>query len=139
MGKKRLSTKEKKALIERISDVLKEKKYIVFAYIFGSFVCEEDFNDIDIGIFILEPQKSPLSLELEMELELEEIVYMPVDVRIINHAPLPFIYHILKEGILIVDRNSLSRADFEGLVYKKYFDSQHLRREYLKEIINATI
>jgi len=140
---KKLSREEKEILIKRISDILKSKEYILFAYIFGSFTSENSFKDIDVGIFIsrktnsLILSESPLRLELELECELEDTIYIPVDVRIINDAPLSFIYNVLKNGIVIVDKDKSQRADFEGLIYKKYFDFQHLIKEYLRGIINA--
>lgn len=140
MKKRRLSIKEKEILVEKISNVLKAKEHIIFAYIFGSFVSEESFKDIDIGIFISNSEIKPsLTQELEMEGELEDAIHIPVDVRIINKAPLSFIYNILKNRIIIVDNNKSLRADFEGLVYKNYFDFQYLRKEYLREIINAPV
>lgn len=140
MRKRRLSREERGYLIERIAATLKEKEYVLFAYIFGSFALGESFNDIDVGIFISgERLNSPLRLELEMERELENAVRIPVDIRIINNAPPSFIYNVLKSGLVIVDNNKSLRADFEGLVYKKYFDFQHLRNEYLREIINAPL
>lgn len=138
--KRRLSRKEKDALIGKISDILKTKEDMTFAYIFGSFVSEDYFKDIDIGIFISSQRLiSPLRIELEMESELQDAIHIPVDVRIINNAPLPFVYNILKSGHLIADKNQALRSDFEGLVYKKYFDFRHLRNEYLREIINAPV
>ena len=64
---------------------------------------------------------------------------MPVDVRILNKAPISFVYHVIKDGIIVVDKNSDLRADFEGLTCKKYFDFRHLRIEYLKEVANAPV
>lgn len=140
MHKKRLSAKEKEVLNEKISDVLKAKEYIIFAYIFGSFASEDSFQDIDVGIFTSGVNdRSPLRLELEIEADLEDAIHIPVDVRIINNAPLSFIYNILKNKIVIVDNDKSLRADFEGLVYKRYFDLQHLRNEYLREVINAPV
>jgi predicted nucleotidyltransferase len=140
MRKRRLSTKEKEVLAEKISDILKAKEYILFAYIFGSFVSGDGFKDIDIGVFISGAEgKSPLKLELKLEGEIEHAIHMPVDIRIINNAPSSFIYNILKGGTVIVDKNKSLRSDFEGMVFKKYFDFQHLRNEYLREIINAPL
>jgi predicted nucleotidyltransferase len=107
MRKRRLSTKEKEVLAEKISDILKAKEYILFAYIFGSFVSGNGFKDIDIGIFISDVEgKSPLKLELKLEGEIEPAIHMPVDIRIINNAPSSFIYNILKG-----DRNKSLRSD----------------------------
>lgn len=138
--KKKLSAEEKKILIEKISNILKAKEYIVFAYIFGSFASEDSYKDMDVGIFVSGAGDiSPLRLELKMEDELEDIIHIPVDVRIINSAPLSFVYNILKNGIIIVDNNRSLRADFEGLIYKKYADFRYFRREYLREIRNAPV
>jgi len=140
MRKRRLSIKEKEVLTEKISDILKAKEYILFAYIFGSFVSEDGFKDIDVGVFISSVEsKSPLKLELKLEGEIEDAIHISIDIRIINNAPSSFIYNVLKGGIVIVDSNKSLRSDFEGLVYKKYFDFQHLRNEYLREIINAPL
>ena len=67
------------------------------------------------------------------------LIRMPVDVRILNRAPISFVYQVIKGGITIADKNKDLRADFEGLTLKKYFDFQHLRNEYLKEVANAPI
>jgi predicted nucleotidyltransferase len=140
MRKKRISAKEKEILTERISDILKAREYIVFAYIFGSFVSEDGFKDVDIAVFTSGVEgESPLELELTLEGEIGHAIHIPVDIRIINDAPVSFIYNVLKGGIVIVDNNKSLRSDFEGLVYKKYFDFQHLRNEYLREIKNAPL
>lgn len=138
MQKKKLDIKEKEHFIGRVSEILKTKRYILFAYIFGSFVSGDAFNDIDIGLFIDDKKsKSTLKIELELENELEESLHVPFDVRIINNAPLSFVYNILKNKIVILDKDKNLRTDFEGLIYKKYFDFKHFRREYLREIISA--
>jgi len=139
MSKRRLSKGEKEDLIEKISDILKEEGFVLFAYIFGSFASDSDFKDIDIGIFVSGESRSSLELELDLEGKIEDIIHIPVDVRVMNNAPPYFIYNILKEGVIIVDRDKSIRSDFEGLIYKKYFEFQHLRNEYLREIINATV
>jgi len=140
MRKRRLTLIEKKVLIEEISGILKKKEYILFAYLFGSFISTDVFKDIDIGVFISGAEsKSLLKLELMLEGEVEDAIHLPVDIRAINNAPLSFVYNMLKGGIVIVDNNKHLRSDFEGLVYKKYFDFQHIRNEYLREIINAPL
>lgn len=138
--KRVLTAEEKKHLIGRITTILQAKEYIVFAYIFGSFTSGKSFNDIDVGIFISgEKPESFLTLELEMERELGDALHIPVDVRTINTAPLSFTYNVLKSGVVILDNDKSSRTEFEGLICKKFFDYKHLRNEYLREIINASV
>ncbi len=138
--KRRVIKEEKECIIKKISTKLNELMYIKFAYIFGSFMKEKEFSDIDIGIYIEEKEINDyLDIELDLEEELQSIINLPVDVRIINHAPLSFVYHVIKEGVLILERDTLKRSDFESLIFKKYFDFSHFRREYLKEVVNAPI
>jgi predicted nucleotidyltransferase len=139
MKKKSVSSEKKEIIIKKISDRLHSRDDILFAYIFGSFMSEDGFKDIDIGIFIHNKKPSPLKIELDMENEMEGIIHLPCDVRVINNAPPSFAYNVLESGRLIVDKDSDLRADFEGLIYKKYFDLRHLKREYLREITNAPV
>ena len=138
MQKKTMTRKEKDRLIEKVSGLLGEKEHILFAYLFGSFVTSESFQDIDIAVYVRDGARS-VALELDIERDIENALQMQVDVRIINNAPLSFIYNVLKNKILAVDRDKAFRADFEGLIYKEYFDYLHLRKEYLREILNAPV
>jgi len=135
-----LCANEKEDIVKKITSVLRNRGEIVFAYIFGSFHVSQEHNDIDIGVFTnIKNHTSYLGMELEMEAELGDLLHRPVDVRIMNIAPLPFIYNILKSGTVILDTDKSMRSDFEGLIYKKYFDYKHLRDEYLREILHAPV
>jgi predicted nucleotidyltransferase len=136
---KKVEQNEREAIIQKLSQTLEDKNDIIFAYLFGSFNSQESFHDIDIGVFISLNEPKVLEIELELERELGDMIHMPVDVRIMNEAPLSFNYQVIKGGITIVDKNKDMRADFEGLVFKKYFDFQHLRNEYLREVASAPI
>jgi hypothetical protein len=74
MHKRKLSNRDKQDLINTISNIFRTKKDIVFAYIFGSFISKDEFQDIDIGVYIynIEPA-TILKSELELERELEDI------------------------------------------------------------------
>ena len=140
MSKKQISQQQKQSIIKGIASRLKKRKNIIFAYIFGSFAQEEKFSDIDIGVFVSEKiSQEPLNYEFDLEEEIQSFTHLPVDVRIINHAPLSFVYHVIKEGILIIDKDAGKRADFEGIIFKKYLDFAFFRRRYLKEVPNAPI
>lgn len=140
MHKRKLSDRDKQDLINKISHIFRTKKDIVFAYIFGSFISKDEFKDIDIGVYIYNIESATiLKSELELERELEDIIRIPADVRIINNAPISFVYNILRNKIVILDNNIDLRSDFEGIVLNKYFDIQYFRKEYLREVVNASI
>ena len=79
--------------------VLKRRNEIEFAYLHGSFL-EGDFRDIDLAIYLnkLKTKKDALEYELALERELENIVNIPVDVRVLNNAPLSFRFNTIKGG-----------------------------------------
>jgi predicted nucleotidyltransferase len=131
---------EKDKIINVITNVLLENNNIIFAYIFGSFILKDNFKDIDIGIYISDIKKiNILNLEFEIEKKLEDLLRQTFDVRAINKAPISFVYNILKNKKIIIDKDSSLRADFENIIYKDYFDLQYLHNEYLLEIRNASI
>jgi len=140
MTKKQISKKEKQLIIERISSQLNKRKQIIFAYIFGTFAQDEKFADIDIGVFVREENSiKSLNFEFNLEEEIKTFTHLLPDVRIINQAPISFLYQVIKKGILIIDKDTARRADFEGMIFKKYLDFAFYRKQYLKEVINAPI
>lgn len=131
---------EKAQIVNVIQHVLAEKEEILFAYIFGSFVDREVFRDIDVALYLQDPRRMDvLRFELALEEELQKRVHLPCDVRAINDAPLGFVYHVLAKKILVLDRDTELRAQFESLVLREYFDFRHLLQEYLKEAKNAPV
>jgi hypothetical protein len=135
-----LPNKAKEKLIVKISSFLgRQREEIVIAYLFGSFVKSESFSDIDIGLVMRSEPDQPLNLELALENQLEKIVKFPVDVRILNKAPLAFSQNVFRAGRVILDRDPNFRADFQGKILKQYFDFAPFRRRYLQEVTNAPI
>jgi uncharacterized protein len=112
---------------------------ILAAYVFGSFAREEAFKDLDVAVFLDYPPAAPLEFELKLEGDLEKLLRMPVDVRILNHAPQPFQYTVIYEGVLLLDQDPDRRAAFEGNIIKQYLDFSRFRRRSLKEFIHAEI
>lgn len=142
----------KNIIVERLTRCLSEKKEILFAYLLGTFLTRDDFKDIDIGIY-LDPQKIPgipgsdtLRYELELAVEMEdrikpgEIVkrYIPVDIKVINDAPVTFRYSVTK-GKILFSKDENIREDFVCRTWQEYFDFQYILDTYYKEVIHARI
>ena len=135
-----LPKKQKEKLIVKISSILtRHHEEVVVAYLFGSFVKSESFSDIDTGLIMRSEPDQPLNFELTLENQLEKIVKYPVDVRILNKAPLAFSQNVFRTGRVILDRDPNFRADFQGKILKEYFDFAPFRRRYLQEVTNAPI
>ena len=135
-----IDSQKKAEITQKTVRLLKRHcKAMAAVYVFGSFVTDKLFSDIDIGILLVESDRKTLNAELELESQLEKIIKYPVDVRILNTAPLSFVRHVIKNGRLIVDIDPTFRSDFESLTARKYFDFSRFRKRYLKDVCNAPI
>jgi hypothetical protein len=140
MLKRSIKHSQKLSIIEVISSYLiGQRGGISIAYLFGSFITGESFSDVDLGVLTESELERPLNFEIDLENELEKLIKYPVDVRILNGAPLSFCQDVIRHGRVILDRDPNLRSDFEGKVLKKYFDFSRFRRRYLAEVINAPV
>ena len=135
-----LSKDNKESLVDKISTFLTEyQKEIIAVYLFGSFLTEHHFSDIDIGILSIRNISQPLDFEIALESKLEKITGYPMDVRLINQTPLAFSQNVIKTGRVIVDMDPNKRAEFQGRILKEYFDFSRYHKRYLKEVVNAPV
>lgn len=133
--------KEKKEIIKRdIVDEINKHSGILFAYLHGSFVACKRFSDIDVAIYLREVPDTILDYELDMEIALGNAVDgIPVDVRILNGAPLSFRYNVVKSGVPLVVKDDDERAEFQERTVAHYFDFAPFRALYLKEAFGLAV
>ncbi len=131
-----ISQKEKERIREELTQRISEQDEVLFAFIFGSF---EDgagnmpFRDIDVGIFIKEiGLKEAVYYALDLSQHLSSSISYPVDVRIINEAPIPFLFHVI-QGKLIVNKDDDLTSDFMENVIRRYLDMKPLLHMAAKE------
>ncbi|MGD8666603.1 MAG: nucleotidyltransferase domain-containing protein [Desulfobacterales bacterium] len=139
-SKHSLKPDQKDKLVSTISSYLEQNcKEIVAAYLFGSFITQRLFSDIDLGILTAGDSTEALNFEIDLENRLEKIVKYSVDVRVLNRAPLSFCRNVIRHRKVILDREPNLRADFEGQILKQYFDVAYFQRQYLQEVGNAPL
>ena len=135
-----LSRSDKEKVIQIISSHFSQQYDEIFSvYIFGSFISERHFSDIDIGIITAMDLSKPPDFELKLENRLEKLIKYPVDIRILNRAPISFSQNVFRTGRVIIDKNPNMRADFQGRILKQYFDFSPFRQRYLQEVTNAPV
>lgn len=134
----RKTSKDKDKIIQELRNRLAQEKNIVFAYLHGSFLEKNDFNDIDIAIFLDKKTTvpNPVDFEIFLSLKLEKSLNVSVDVKILNFAPLSFRYHATK-GKLILDGDEAIREDFLCRTWSEYFDFKPVSKIYLREAIGV--
>lgn len=118
---------------------MSQNRTIIFAYVHGSFLEQENFNDIDIAVYLdnkTEANSDPAGLEISLSLELESRIQHPIDVKFLNAAPLSFRYHATK-GRLILSRDENTREEFLCRTWSAYFDFMPVSKIYLQESVIA--
>jgi predicted nucleotidyltransferase len=137
----------KRILSEKLTRCLAEKKEILFAYVLGSFLTRDDFEDIDVGIF-LDPQRIPgidtLRYELELAVEMEKHLkpgemfkrYVALDFKVVNDAPVTFRYSV-SAGKLLFSKDEKAREEFVCRTWQEYFDFKYILDTYYREVVNA--
>jgi uncharacterized protein len=131
-----ISQKKKKRVSEELTKMIYKQEEILFAFIFGSFqdaAGNMPFRDIDVGIFVKETgPKEAVYYALDLSQHLSSSVSYPVDVRIINEAPIPFLFHVI-QGKLIVNKDDDLTSDFMENVIRRYLDMKPLLHMAAKE------
>ncbi len=128
---------DKEKLLKLLKEVFAKDDRVIFAYIYGSFVKEQFFRDIDIGIYIKNSEENPLVISPDIKTQLSRVVKREnmdltadqFDVQIINQAPFTFLKRVFKEGILLVDRDPELRTDLVEYVSSKYRECTGLLAE----------
>jgi hypothetical protein len=132
-----LSDTEKMEVLKKISAFLSQQAEIVFAFLYGSFLREKFFRDIDIGTFVksIDPEEY-FNFENSQAYQLEQKLgfLLPMEVKIINQAPISFRFEVIR-GTLLFSRDEALQADFMEATARKYLDMGPVRRHYLREAI----
>jgi hypothetical protein len=134
-----ITGQEKEDIYRRIEHILEKYSNLKFAYVHGSFVSQEKFRDIDVAIYLKSVPAEILPMELDLEERLYNIVQYPIDVRILNGAPLSFRYNVIKYGKRIAVTDDDARCDFEEATVSNYFDFAPYRKKYLQEALGRGV
>jgi len=126
-------------ITKKIKEIIRSEKEILFAYLHGSFLEKEKYRDIDMGVYLDEKKIMGIDIvdyEIALSLKLEKKLRMPVDVKVINFAPLSFKYNV-SCGLLLFSRDESKREEFLSRTWGEYFDFLPVSKIYLKEVLSA--
>lgn len=116
------SFNEKDRLIESIYIFFKKRQGVLSCYLFGSFAKGDVGHDIDIGVFTTKRLDGfRIGTELERFL-FEKDLKIPVDLRILNDAPVYVKYEVIKEGIRIYTSSLDDVVELEARIISEYLD-----------------
>lgn len=94
----RLSPEEKAEIADKLRGLLSGLEEVSLAMLYGSFLKEYPFRDIDVAVYIGSGDVDQLDYKLKLETRLSEYLRYPVDVKILNNAPSWFTRRVLEDG-----------------------------------------
>lgn len=120
-------------LQQRIVDVLGDRTDVTAVYLFGSTArgTAADRSDVDVAVlFDAAPPSTLDAAPLVLEGELERALGRPVDLVVLNVAPVDLRIRALRDGQLLVDRNPAVRIAFEVRTRNEAFDLEPVLARY---------
>ena len=128
---------ERERIRRTLVTVLESVPDVEFAWLHGSFLAADKFRDIDIGVHLSATAEVRVQRGLELAVRLDQEIGFPIDVRVLNDAPVTFLFHVFREGRLLLSRNDEGLADLMERTVREYLDAAPLLRQATIEAYGA--
>ena len=113
-------------LVPRLRERLeREPEPLIAAYLFGSRGRGEarEGSDVDLALLYRTPPEPRLDAPpRRLADELERDLGLPVDLVVLPVAAPDLVHRVLRDGIVLLDRDRAARIDFEVRARNQYFD-----------------
>lgn len=109
---------------------------IVFAVLYGSAVDRENYRDLDVGVWVdraVVPPSRDIDYAFGLIDVLEPLSPVPVDVRVVNDAPLPFRYNVSRGQALVVNDPTVW-YEFLERTWDEWWDFEPVAMQYLRDL-----
>ena len=133
------AVQDREALTEALRRHLEARPEIVFAVLHGSFVAGGSYRDIDVAVWVTPAERSDTGWHryaIDLGVELTVALDAPIDVQVLNEAPLGFRYHALS-GRLLVARDEEFFHNLRERTWDDYFDFLPFARENLRGLLRG--
>lgn len=124
-------------VVHVLTAALEAEPDLEFAWLHGSFLGGGGFHDIDVGIHLNAAADVRSRRALDLGLLLDRDTGFPVDVRVLNDAPVTFLFHVFREGRLLLSRHDERLADLMERTVREYLDMEPLLRRATIEAYGA--
>jgi len=111
-----------------------EDQGLVCAYLFGSAARGEERagGDVDVGVLFADaPSRTVAGLHLDLADRLNGALGgRRVDLVVLSRAPVDLVHRVLRDAVLLLERNRSARIRFEVRARNGYFDLLPSQCEY---------
>ncbi len=111
---------------------LASEPHVVAAWLFGSVArgAERAESDVDVAVLGLPAPRTLEDLPLNLAAELAAELGREVQIVRVEGAPADLVHRVMRDGILLVDRDRAARIRFELDARNRFFDMQRIWLEY---------
>jgi len=131
---------DRSCLIRKLVSYFQNKNEISAVYLFGSFATGKNRKNSDIDLGVLHNpglnKVERFEKNLSYSLELENILQTSVDIVDLENANPFFLHKIMREKLLVLDKNTAWRVSFEVSRRRTYFDMQPFYKKYHRQALN---
>jgi predicted nucleotidyltransferase len=123
----------------RLGEELSELPEVAAAFLHGTFRDGLPFRDVDVAVFLqsgAEELREPWAWEARAAASLTRSVGLPVDVRVVNDAPLGLLFHATA-GDLCWARDEEAVLDRVEVIRLRYYDFQPFAEKNLKGMLHG--
>lgn len=106
---------------------------VVAAYVFGSEGrgTAGPSSDVDLAIFLGRRPAATLAAQpYALAADLERLCGRRVDLVVVDTAPPDLVHRVLRDGVLVLDRDRAARIRFEVAARNAYFDLKPILDRY---------
>ena len=122
--------------VRSLIEVFHGQSFVAFAYLFGSKAkgYANKLSDWDIAVYFSDPaDKIGHWPAFELEAKLARAVGGMVQVTVLNALLSPlFGFEIMKDGVVLLDRDPNLRMEFENRTLRYYHDWQYFLKRQMK-------
>jgi uncharacterized protein len=128
---------QREDVLAKLRVELAKVSWLRFAYVYGSVLESDRVHDVDVGVFLDDPiVAQQMNMMDTLSVTLSAAVGFPVDIRVLNEVPLPFLYHVLR-GRLLLCRDETFLTDMLEDVARRYLDLAPFLRNGTKDAFAA--
>lgn len=131
------SAEERQQIRTTITQVLAARPEVLVAFLFGSFLGEPRFHDVDLGIVVdpkLVPNTAALDFASDLANELEWKTRLPIDLNVLNEAPIALRYNASR-GELLLSKDDGVQGQFLEQAWREYLDFEPFLRRSLQDLL----
>lgn len=125
-----MNTVNKKKIRSQIRDYLARQDDVIFVYLFGSFVGQDRYRDIDIGAYM--DHSVDLVRLGHIKAALDKQIKSKVDLVFLNKVPdkkPAFGFQVITQGELLINKDIAVHRNFQERMLHHYFDTAYLRKK----------